>query len=71
MIICAMGGIIGIILGIVCGAVASNLMGYAVVISPVVILGSFTFSMAIGVFFGYYPAKKAASLDPIEALRYE
>lgn len=69
MIICAMGGIIGIILGIVCGAVASNLMGYAVVISPVVILGSFTFSMAIGVFFGYYPAKKAASLDPIEALR--
>ena len=71
MIICAMGGIIGIIIGITCGAVASNLMGYAVVISPVVILGSFTFSMAIGVFFGYYPAKKAASLDPIEALRYE
>ena len=71
MIICAIGGIIGIILGIVCGAIASNLMGYSVVISPAVILGSFTFSMAIGVFFGYYPAKKAASLDPIEALRYE
>ena len=71
MIICAIGGIIGIILGIVCGAIVSNLMGYSVVISPAVILGSFTFSMAIGVFFGYYPAKKAASLDPIEALRYE
>lgn len=71
MIICAIGGIIGIILGIVIGSTVSNLMGYAPVISPVVILGSFTFSMAIGVFFGYYPAKKAARLDPIEALRYE
>lgn len=71
IIICAMGGTVGIILGIICGAIASNLMGYAVVISPVVILGSFTFSMIIGVFFGYYPAKKASDLDPIEALRYE
>ena len=71
MIICAMGGTIGIILGVVCGAIASNLMGYSVVISHTVVLGSFAFSMAIGVFFGYYPAKKASDLDPIEALRYE
>lgn len=71
MIICAIGGIIGIILGIVIGAVASNIMGYPAAISMTVIAISFTFSMAIGIFFGYYPAKKAASLDPIEALRYE
>ena len=71
MIICAIGGVLGIIVGIGMGTLASNLMGYSAKIQPVVILISFTFSMAIGVFFGYYPAKKAAKLDPIEALRYE
>ncbi len=71
VIICAIGGIIGIIMGIIIGSLASNFMGYAPVISPIVVFGSFTFSMAIGIFFGYYPAKKAAELDPIEALRYE
>ena len=71
MIICAIGGIIGIVLGIIIGIIGAKLMGNAPVISPIVILGSFTFSMVIGIFFGYYPAKKASSLDPIEALRYE
>lgn len=71
MIICAIGGIIGIVLGIIIGVIGANMMGNSPIISPVVILGSFTFSMVIGIFFGYYPAKKAASLDPIEALRYE
>ncbi|WP_297422315.1 ABC transporter permease [Clostridium sp.] len=71
MIICAIGGIIGIILGLGAGAVGSKAMGYASTVSPFVIIASFTFSMFIGVFFGYYPAKKAAELDPIEALRYE
>ncbi|MDR3595591.1 ABC transporter permease [Clostridium sp.] len=71
MIICAIGGIIGIILGLGAGAAGSKAMGYAATVSPFVIIASFTFSMFIGVFFGYYPAKKAAELDPIEALRYE
>lgn len=71
MIICAIGGIIGIILGIIIGIIGAKMMGNSPVVSPIVILGSFTFSMVIGIFFGYYPAKKAAGLDPIEALRYE
>ncbi|OOM06666.1 ABC transporter permease [Clostridium saccharobutylicum] len=71
IIICSIGGILGILLGVVIGVMGSKAMGYSSAISPGVILISFTFSMFIGVFFGYYPAKKAAKLDPIEALRYE
>ncbi|SFC41127.1 ABC transporter permease [Clostridium uliginosum] len=71
IIICAIGGIIGITLGIGFGVIACILLKAPIAISISTILISFTFSMAIGVFFGYYPAKKAASLDPIEALRYE
>ena len=69
--ICSIGGLLGIALGLSLGAVGSKVMVYATAVSPVVILISFSFSMFIGVFFGYYPAKKAAELDPIEALRYE
>lgn len=71
VIICSIGGLIGIILGVILGAVGAKVMGRTPVISIPIILISFTFSMAIGVFFGYYPAKKASKLDPIEALRYE
>lgn len=71
IIICSIGGLLGIALGLSLGAVGAKVMGYATAVSPVVILISFSFSMFIGVFFGYYPAKKAAELDPIEALRYE
>lgn len=71
IIICAIGGTIGIILGTGFGAIACTLLKTPISISISTILISFTFSMAIGVFFGYYPAKKAARLDPIEALRYE
>jgi putative ABC transport system permease protein len=71
VIICLIGGIIGIVLGYAIGAVGSRALGYKASPSMAVIAGSVLFSMAIGVFFGYYPAKKASDLDPIEALRYE
>jgi putative ABC transport system permease protein len=71
MILCLVGGIFGIILGLVLGAVAANMLGYSAAAPVSAILVSVLFSMAIGVFFGYYPANKAAKMDPIEALRYE
>ena len=71
VIICLLGGVIGIVFGIIIGTAASTLMGYAAKASALSILVSLGFSMAIGVFFGYYPASKAAHMNPIEALRYE
>ena len=71
VIICTIGGVVGIILGIGMGILACLVLKSPISISIPTIIVSFTFSMAIGVFFGYYPAKKAAALDPIEALRYE
>lgn len=71
IVICLIGGFIGIVLGVVMGISAANLLGAAATPSVESILLSLCFSMAIGIFFGYYPANKAAKLDPIEALRYE
>lgn len=70
-IVSLIGGIIGLIIGFT----ASQLIGLIVGITPTIsisaVLGVILFSSAIGIFFGIYPAKKAASLDPIDALRYE
>ncbi|MDR2514061.1 MAG: ABC transporter permease [Christensenellaceae bacterium] len=71
MVICLVGGLIGMMLGIALGAGGAALLGTPARPSPMMMLGTALFSMAIGVFFGYYPANKAAKLDPIEALRYE
>ena len=71
MIICLIGGIIGVILGVGAGIGLSNLLGYPAKPSVSAIMISLMFSMSIGVFFGYYPANKAAKMNPIDALRYE
>ncbi|MFA9380858.1 MAG: ABC transporter permease [Acetanaerobacterium sp.] len=71
VIICLIGGIIGILLGIALGTFGASLLGFPATASVGTILLAVGFSMAIGVFFGYYPANKAAKMDPIEALRYE
>jgi putative ABC transport system permease protein len=65
------GGILGVILGVASSQIISAFVHWPTIISPSSILLSFVFSIAIGVFFGLYPARRAASLHPIEALRYE
>ncbi|MEA2204151.1 MAG: putative transport system permease protein [Blastocatellia bacterium] len=65
------GGFLGIMLGIVVSLLIPALLGWPTLISTIAIIGSVIFSGAVGIFFGYYPARKAAALDPIEALRYE
>ncbi len=71
IIICLIGGVIGLILGITAGIVLSNYMGYPAMPSIGGIVISLVFSMGIGLFFGYFPANKAAQMNPIDALRYE
>lgn len=71
IIISFIGGLIGLILGSLIGGGISIIFKAKFEFSPVVVVISILFSLGIGVFFGYYPAQKAAKLDPIEALRYE
>jgi len=65
------GGLLGILLGVASAHIISTVAGWNTVISPASILLAFGVSVAIGLFFGLYPARKAALLDPIEALRHE
>jgi putative ABC transport system permease protein len=65
------GGVAGLALGYAGAELVGHFTGWATVISPLIMLGSVVFSGAVGVFFGYYPARKAAALNPIQALRYE
>jgi len=66
-----LGGIIGILFGVGASFVIASIFEWPILISPMAIVGATLVAMAIGIFFGYYPAQKAARLDPIEALRYE
>ncbi len=67
----AIGGIVGTMLGIGLVMLGGSFISLSIVVNPASIIVAVTFSMIIGVFFGYYPAKKAAKSDPIDALRYE
>jgi putative ABC transport system permease protein len=71
IILSIMGGTIGIVLGVVSSQLVNKFVGWPVQISTLAIGGAVAISTIIGVFFGFYPARKAAQLDPIEALRYE
>ncbi len=65
------GGAIGILLGFLGSSAIASAAGFPAVITPTSVLLGFLFSMAVGVFFGFYPARRAANLNPIDALRYE
>jgi putative ABC transport system permease protein len=71
IVLSLMGGTIGILLGIALSLAIPAMLGWPTLVSMMAIVGSVLFSVAVGIFFGYYPARKAAALDPIEALRYE
>jgi putative ABC transport system permease protein len=71
VVLSAMGGVIGIVAGIVASKVISMIKNWPTVISPLWMLIAFLVSAAVGIFFGFYPAREASRLDPIDALRYE
>jgi putative ABC transport system permease protein len=71
LVLSLVGGFIGVLIGGSLAAVVARFLGWPTLVSALSVLVSFAFATGIGIFFGYYPAHKAAALDPIEALRYE
>ncbi len=71
VVLSLMGGLIGVVGGGGLSYAISSVLGWPTLVSILSVVGSFGFSALVGIFFGYYPAHKAASLDPIDALRYE
>ena len=71
LVLSSIGGLIGIALGTAGSILISHFLQWSTLVSPLSVVVAAVFSAGVGVFFGYYPARKAARLDPIEALRYE
>ncbi len=71
LLLTLLGGLLGILLGIAGATAVSRLLDWPTLISAQAILLAVGFSAAVGLFFGFYPARKAAALNPIDALRYE
>ena len=71
IVLSTFGGIMGIIIGLSGSILLAPLLGVPFIFDPVIILIAFAFSSVVGVIFGYFPARKAARLDPIDALRHE
>jgi putative ABC transport system permease protein len=71
ILISVIGGLIGILLGIGASQLVGKVMNWPIVVMPQAVFAAFMVCTVIGIFFGWYPARKAANLDPIDALRYE
>jgi putative ABC transport system permease protein len=71
LVLSSLGGFAGIALGIVASTLITRFVHWSTFVSPLSVVVAAFFSAGVGIFFGYYPARKAARLDPIEALRYE
>jgi putative ABC transport system permease protein len=71
MTLSVVGGCLGIVFGVLGARMTTVVAGWPTIISPNTVAAAFVFSLAVGLFFGLYPANKAARLNPIDALRYE
>jgi putative ABC transport system permease protein len=71
VVLSLLGGITGILLGVGISLLVSKFAGFSTIVSAQSIVVSFVVSTLIGIFFGWYPSRKAANLNPIDALRYE
>ena len=71
MVLASFGGLFGVLLAIVASATLAQVLQVPLILSPGIMILAFLFSGAVGVIFGYLPARRAAQLDPIEALRHE